>query len=226
MNLALFDFDGTITTREMLPDFFRRAIPRRRLLIGQVLLAPLIVGYKLGVVPGTVVRAAIVRFGFTGLPFAGYEAVGAVFATDVLPGVLRPEVMQRIAWHQAQGDQVVVVSGGLDIYLAHWCRGHGLDLLCSSLERQDGRLTGFYEGAQCVRAEKARRVREHYPPGNYAEVYAYGDTVEDRELLALASRKFYRGVEITHCWPLLSDASRATTKSTSARSRASRLRSR
>ena len=97
MNLALFDFDGTITTREMLPDFFRLAIPRRRLLAGQVLLAPLIVGYRLGWVPGTVVRAAIVRFGFTGLPVADYEAFAAAFAMQVLPGVLRPEVMQRIA---------------------------------------------------------------------------------------------------------------------------------
>ena len=37
--LIAVDFDGTITTREMLPDFFRRSIPRRRLVLGQVLLA-------------------------------------------------------------------------------------------------------------------------------------------------------------------------------------------
>lgn len=203
MNLALFDFDGTITTREMLPDFFRLAIPRRRLLAGQVLLAPLIVGYRLGWVPGTVVRAAIVRFGFTGLPAADYAAFAATFAAQALPGVLRPEVMQRIAWHRAQGDHVVVVSGGLDAYLTHWCREHGLDLVCSALEQRDGRLTGRYLGAQCVRAEKARRVESHYPRAQYGEVYAYGDTVEDRELLALATRKFYRGVEVTHCWPQL-----------------------
>lgn len=203
MNLALFDFDGTITTREMLPDFFRLAIPRRRLLVGQVLLSPLIVGYKLGLVPGTLVRAAIVRFGFTGLAFADYDAAGAAFAAGVLPGVLRPEVMQRIAWHRAQGDHVVVVSGGLDVYLAHWCRMQGLDLVCSALEQSDGRLTGRYQGAQCVRAEKARLVRELHAPANYGDVYAYGDTVEDRELLALATRKFYRGVEITPFWPRL-----------------------
>lgn len=201
MNLALFDFDGTITTREMLPDFFRRAIPLRRLMIGQVLLAPLIVGYKLGVVPGTTVRAAIVRFGFTGLAFADYDVEGAAFAADVLPGVLRPEVMQRIAWHRAQGDQVVVVTGALDIYMARWCQAQGLALVCSALQQRDGRLTGRYQGAQCVRAEKARQVSERYPPADYGEVYAYGDTVEDRELLALATRKFYRGVEVTHCWP-------------------------
>ena len=201
MNLALFDFDGTLTTREMLPDFFRRTIPRRRLLIGQVLLAPLIVGYKLGLVSGTVVRSAIVRFGFTGLAFADYDAAGAAFAADVLPGALRADMMQRIAWHRAQGDQVVVVTGALDIYMARWCGSQGLELVCSALEHSDGRLTGSYLGAQCVRAEKARQVLHRYPPANYGEVYAYGDTVEDRELLALATRKFYRGVEVTHCWP-------------------------
>jgi hypothetical protein len=64
LNLALFDFDGTITTREMLPDFFRLAIPSRRLFIGKILLVSLIIRYKLGIVPGTVVRAAIIRMGF------------------------------------------------------------------------------------------------------------------------------------------------------------------
>ncbi|MFL6585405.1 MAG: hypothetical protein ACJ8GV_00770 [Luteimonas sp.] len=35
--LALFDFDGTITTRETLPDFLRFATPPRRLQIGTLL---------------------------------------------------------------------------------------------------------------------------------------------------------------------------------------------
>ena len=51
-DLALFDFDGTLTTREMLPYFFRRAIPRPKRWFGTALLAPLIVGYRLGWVPG------------------------------------------------------------------------------------------------------------------------------------------------------------------------------
>lgn len=56
MDLALFDFDGTITTREMLPDFFRSVVPTPRLIVGQIILAPLIIGYKLGFVSGVKVR--------------------------------------------------------------------------------------------------------------------------------------------------------------------------
>jgi len=192
MNLALFDFDGTITTREMMPDFMVAAVPPLRLALGRVLLAPWVIGYKLGLVSGTAVRRVIVRFGFSGVTEAALSQVGQRFAAEVLPGVLRPQAMERIAWHKAQGDTVVVVSGALDVYLAHWCRTHDLALLCSALETREGKLTGRYDGAQCVRAEKARRVAEHYDLSRYPLVYAYGDTPEDEDLLALAHRRYYR----------------------------------
>ena len=194
MNLALFDFDGTITTRETFPDFIRHAITPRRLRLGRITLAPLVAGYRLGLVSGTAVRAAIVKVGFSGTALSRYEAAGESFARDVLPGSLRPEAMRRIAWHQQQGD-TVVVSGAFDVYLGHWCASHGLDLLCSSLEHRRGVLTGRYAGEQCVLAEKARRVLQRYDLSSYGQVFAYGDTPEDNDLLALADRKTYRWQE-------------------------------
>lgn len=196
MNLALFDFDGTITTREMFPDFIRHAISPWRLRVGWTALAPLVAGYRLGLVSGTVVRAAIVKVGFSGTGLSRYQAAGESFARDVLPGSLRPEAMRRIAWHQQQGDTVVVVSGAFDVYLGPWCASHGLDFLCSSLEHRRGVLTGRYADKQCVLAEKARRVRQRYDLTSYGRIFAYGDTPEDRDLLALADRKTYRWQEL------------------------------
>ena len=197
MTLALFDFDGTITTHETMPDFVRRSISRRRLMLGQLLLAPLVIGYKLGLVSGVLVRRAIVRFGYSGVPLAVLDASGQDFARNYLPGTLRPEAMQRIAWHKAQGHKVVVVSGGLDVYLAPWCKEHNLDLICSSLQHHEGVLTGHYFGQQCVLSEKARRVRERYDLGSFSAIYAYGDTPEDRDLLGLASRQYYQWQEVS-----------------------------
>lgn len=195
--LALFDFDGTITTREMLPDFVRYAVPTWRLRIGGALLMPLVLAYRAGMISGTTIRAAISRVGFRGMPVEDYEAKAVAFARDVLPGVLRPDVMARIAAHKANGDTVVVVSGAYDIYLKHWCAAHGLDLIASTLEVRNGRLTGRYLGAQNVLAEKARRVRERYDLAAYRQVHAHGDTPEDAQLLALAQCRFYRGTERT-----------------------------
>lgn len=196
MNLALFDFDGTITTREMLPDFFRKVVPRPRLIAGQILLAPLIIGYKFGLISGVTVRSAIVRVGLSGVRVESYEACGAKFAEQALPEVIRPEMIAQINWHKGRGDCVVVVSGAFDVYLSHWCRTNGVGLICSALETHNGRLTGRYRGAQCVRKEKVLRVAEAYDLGSYTTIYAYGDTPEDAELLELAHCKFYKGKEL------------------------------
>jgi HAD superfamily hydrolase (TIGR01490 family) len=195
MNLALFDFDGTLTDRELFPDFMHFAVTPRRLAIGRVVLAPVVVGYKLGLVSGVATRACIVDFAFRGRSEDELRDAGERFAREIVPAALRPEAMARLRWHREQGDTVVVVSGAFDLYLSHWCAQHGLDLLCSSLESSDGVMTGRYAGAQCAGAEKARRVRERYDLSRFDTVYAYGDTREDRELLALAQRRWYRGQE-------------------------------
>ncbi|WP_254200784.1 HAD family hydrolase [Lysobacter sp. MMG2] len=196
MNLALFDFDGTLTDRELFPDFMRFAVTPRRLAIGRVLLAPLVIGYKLGLVNGRITRACIVAYAFRGRSQHELSDAGERFAREIIPAALRPEAMTRLQWHREQGDTVVVVSGAFDLYLSHWCAQHGVELMCSSLESRDGVMTGRYAGAQCAGEEKARRVRERYDLARFKTVYAYGDTREDRELLALAHRRWYRGQEV------------------------------
>jgi phosphatidylglycerophosphatase C len=193
MNLALFDFDGTITTKEMLPAFVYSAVPSVRLHLGKLLLAPWIAGYKFGWVSGIGVREKIASVGFRGMREADYLAAGERFAHEALPRVLRQEAMACIAWHKDRGDTVVVVSGGFDVYLSHWCRMHGLDLICSKLEAKSGVLTGRYAGAQCVREEKSRRVRERYRLDDFDAIYGYGDTPEDFAMLEISDHRWYRG---------------------------------
>ena len=195
-NLALFDFDGTITTRETFGEFLRFALPPRRFALGRWILAPLVIGYRLGLIGGIATRAGVVRVGFRGLAEADIARAGRRFADEILPGLVRPEVLERIRWHQAQGDTVVVVSGAFDAYLTHWCALHGLELMCSALEARDGVLTGRYRGAQCVGAEKPARVLARFDPADFASVYAYGDTKEDLDMLGIADRKYYCGKEM------------------------------
>ncbi|MBL8256752.1 MAG: HAD-IB family hydrolase [Pseudoxanthomonas mexicana] len=191
-DLALFDFDGTLTTRETFPDFMRYAVARPRLLAGSVLLAPVVFGYRRGWIAGNPTRASIVQVGLRGVEAARVHALGATFARDILPGVLRPDAMTRLAWHRERGDRVIVVSGGLDAYLLPWCEAQGVELACSVLAERNGRITG-YAGAQCVGDEKVRRVHALCDRTTYAAIHAYGDTHEDHAMLAMAHHKTYRG---------------------------------
>lgn len=193
MNLALFDFDGTITNAESFGDFMRFAATPRRLAIGSVLLAPLIAGYRLGLVSGTRVRAGVARFALQGVDERKLREAGEAFAERVIPNTVRPEAWERIAWHRERGDTVVVVSGAFDIYLEPWCRRHGLALICSRLQVRNGRMTGRYEGAQCVGEEKPKQVYLNYNHAEYQQIYAYGDTKEDFPMLRMAHHRYFRG---------------------------------
>ncbi|KRG68867.1 HAD family hydrolase [Pseudoxanthomonas dokdonensis] len=192
MDLALFDFDGTITTRETFADFLRFSAHPLRRWLGVPCFAPLVLGYRAGVVNPSLLRAAAIRFAFQGVSAEQVRQRGQDYAREIIPGLLRPVAMQRIAWHQARGDTVIVVSGALDSYLAPWCRQHQLQLICSSLQQRGDRLTGAYAGRQCVAEEKPRRVLAELDRHEFAAIHAYGDTAEDQAMLALADHRIYR----------------------------------
>ena len=77
MDLALFDFDHTITTRDTFTDFLHCALSRRRIAFGRALLTPAIVGHRCGVVSSNAIRAQVVRVAFTGDDHARVQETGA-----------------------------------------------------------------------------------------------------------------------------------------------------
>jgi HAD superfamily hydrolase (TIGR01490 family) len=197
MDLALFDFDGTITTRGTYPDFLRLAASPARKAAGGVVLGPVIAGHRCGLVSDVALRRTLSMATFRGQDAHRVNELGEAFARDRLPGLVRPIAADRIRWHHARGDHVVVVSASLDAYLVPWCRTAGLDVICTTLEVRNGRLTGRYVDGDCCGSEKARRIRGRYALADYGRVHAYGDTHEDHEMLALADRKYWRWTDVS-----------------------------
>ena len=197
MNLALFDFDGTVTSSDTWTPFVRFAVRPGRMLTRGVLLSPVVVGYRLGMVSASRGRQIAARVGFQGEEASAVRQLGVEYATTVLPRTVRQSALERIEWHKVQGDDVVIVSASLDVYLGPWCEKHGMDYVCTTLEEHCGRLTGRYVQGDCSGAEKVRRILQRYQLTRYSLVYAYGDSAEDREMLELAHKKYYRWREIS-----------------------------
>jgi phosphatidylglycerophosphatase C len=197
MNLALFDFDGTITKSDTWTPFIRFAGRLARMLAGRVLLSPVIAGYRLGLVSASRGRQMAARVCFQGEEAAAVRQRGVGYATTALPRTLRQLAIERIEWHKSNGDDVVVVSGSLDVYLGPSCESRDMDYICTTLEERGGRLTGRYVQGDCSGAAKVRRILQRYQLTRYALVYAYGESAEDREMLELAQKKYYRWREIS-----------------------------
>jgi phosphatidylglycerophosphatase C len=195
MNLALFDFDGTLTHHDTFSPFLRFSASRRRELVGSVVLGPMILGYKLGLVSAGRLRAAGILACFYGRSASEVASDGLRYA-ETLSERVHETGWERLRWHREQGDRIVVVSASLEVYLRPWCEAQGLDLIGAELESRDGLLTGRYHRGDCAGEAKAERVRARYELAQFPVIYAYGDSPEDRPLLGLAHRAFFRWREV------------------------------
>ena len=185
--LAAFDFDGTITRSDSLLPFLIYTFGFGKTVLNCIFALPWIFTSR-----QKVKEAILTRF-IKGMSQTKLRTLGVVYVKEKLPSLLKPEAMDRLRWHQERGDRVVLVSASTDFYLAPWCEEVGIDcLVCSKIEYSEGVATGKLVGLNCRSEEKVRRLAEAVGPLNQFEIYAYGDSEGDKELLALADRSFYR----------------------------------
>ena len=192
MDLALFDFDGTITDSDMFTQFIFYATDKRRLKSGRVKLLPDLIAYKLRLAHSRHIYAKMVAHAFAGVVADELQQQGISFANEVIPKHLHASAMQQIGWHKQRGDTVVVVSASLDIYLRPWCEQHDLALLCTEAQIAQGKLTGRLAKPHCSSQEKVHRIKDAYDLSDYQQIYAYGDTYQDKEMLSLADHRYYQ----------------------------------
>jgi phosphatidylglycerophosphatase C len=188
--VAAFDVDGTLTRRDSFFPFLHRvagagglasALARRPVALARV-------AARRG--DRDAEKAAVVRALLAGRTRAELEALGRRHAARMLRGT-RPETVARLQWHRRAGHTVVLVSASLRCYLEPFAASLGAHaLLCTDLVYDDdGVCTGQLLGANCRGPAKADRLRE-WAGGPVDELWAYGNSSCDAELLALAAHAF------------------------------------
>ena len=187
--VAAFDVDGTLTTGDCVTPFLRRAAGTR--LWTTLLRHPLALAAAAARRDRDRVKE-LACSALRGIESTEIEHLGEAFAREVGAGRLRDDTVARLRRHRELGHTVILASASLDPYLVPLGRSLGVDaVVCTVLERgRDGRLTGRLVGANCRGAEKARRVRGWLREHDLAdaELWAYGDSLGDDDLLALADR--------------------------------------
>lgn len=193
VEVAVFDFDGTISDRDSLLPFLRYAVPKRRLALGIPALMPTLAGHGFGLISNSSAKETVLARYLKGMSEAEFRRLGELFAAGILPRLVRPAALERIEWHQRHGHRLVLISASLEAYLEPWGRTAGFDdVLATRLQASGGRLTGRFNGSNCHGAEKVARLRALLGDVEGVVGHAYGDSRGDRELLAVASHPHYR----------------------------------
>jgi phosphatidylglycerophosphatase C len=190
--LVLFDFDGTLTDKDSFIAFLRATNSAIKFFTGFVLLSPVLILYKLGVIPNWKAKQIVIRFFYSGMEAEKFFHLGKMFSEKNISMLVKENAIAKLREHIAAGNTVVVVTASLEPYMTEWCRREGVTLIATRLEVAGNKITGNYNGSNCYGAEKVKRIRESFSLDDFEKIIAYGDSNGDKEMLELADEKHYR----------------------------------
>lgn len=186
--MAFFDFDGTLTTGDTLMPFLKFVVGKPVYYIKLLMISPVLVAYFLKLLRNDVAKQWVLKWYLSGYERDTLFALGEEFSRKVIPQMLRPEGMEKLRWHQAQGHDCILVSASLDVYLVNWSVSAEFDaVLCSELENVQGVVTGKLYGENCFGKEKVARIKDWLAGRKPEETFAYGDSKGDMPMLKLVS---------------------------------------
>ncbi len=195
MHLALFDFDGTISTKDTIFNFIKFSCNKGKIFFGFFILMPVFILYGIKLLSHHKAKEIILTYYFKGWDKNKLLEWADRYAKEVLPNIIRPAAIDKINWHLKQNHKVTIVSGSLDILISSWCKERDLDLICTELDLNNDTITGKLASNNCFAKEKPIRIKEKYTLEKFSHIYAYGDSSGDRPMMALADESYYRPFE-------------------------------
>ena len=205
--LIVFDFDGTITTRDTFALFLRYYAGTLSWAGKICRLLPTFAAYKLSLIDRHAVKAAVIKRFFKGESFAAIQARADKFAAEVIPALIRPKAQARLDEIKSGGesspnsaqkpglDSLYICSASISPYLRAWAKAQGIPedrVLATELHVENGTCSGAIHGYNIWGANKIRRIYDEFAPHSVVIREAYGDTRGDREMLHAAEASFYR----------------------------------
>lgn len=190
--LALFDFDGTITTKDTFIEFLKYYKGASFFYFSVILFSPILVLYKMGIVSNTIAKQVLFSFYFKGIPQTSFELLCQEFTKDVVNGIIKPVALKKIQDHQEKGHRVIIVSAGIHETINYWADMNNVELLATEPAVKEKYLTGHFSTLNCYGIEKVNRIKKYVDITKYNSIFAYGDSKGDKQMLELANYPFYK----------------------------------
>jgi phosphatidylglycerophosphatase C len=191
--VAAFDFDGTLTRKDTLLPFLVHVHGRRRVAAALGAVGPPW-RRRTGRHRRDDLKERVLARLFRGDDPARIREAGASYGEGLVTGLL-PAMKERLDAHREAGHEVIIVSASLHAYLDRVGELLGVDaVIAVDLEvGDDGRYTGELVGPNVRGPEKAVRLQAWAGEEAELELWAYGNSSGDAELLALAAHPEWVG---------------------------------
>ena len=185
---ALFDFDGTITTKDTLFDFIRFTYGKSGLVKCLLLNAWNLFLYAIKQRSNEKAKEILLSTMIKGTSTTVFEEQCERYSMERVPQIIKEKTKEIIEKHRSAGETLFIVSASPENWIRPWAMKNGFtQIIATKLEERDGILTGKFASRNCYGVEKVNRLKEFFTDRDQLYISAYGDSNGDKPMLNYAN---------------------------------------
>lgn len=190
--IAIFDFDGTITTKDTLFDFIIYSFGWQGFIKCIFVNTFNLALYALRIRSNEKAKEILLASVLKGLEEENFETICKNYSLKRVPEILRKETLAIIEAHKKRNDELIIVSASVEDWIKPWALTYGFSMVLSTkLERKHGMLTGHLASKNCYGKEKVNRINTELTNRQNIHITAYGDSKGDVPMLEYANAGYY-----------------------------------
>lgn len=190
--LAVFDLDGTMTSKDTMLEFIRFAKGKDKLFNALFKLSPLLILNKLGLYPSEKAKVKLLTRTLKGDKLTDLQKKAETFTREIMPGILRYKALEQLQFHRSKGHEVVVVTASLDLWVEPWLKRQNLPHFCTKAEIVDGKFTGNLASPNLNGPEKLKVLKDNFDLDSFDMIFVYGDSSGDKQMMSIGTRTYYK----------------------------------
>lgn len=190
--LVVYDFDGTITTKDSFIEFLRFVKPGFSFYIHMWLSVPELILYFIGFFDKKQIKQSLLKVFCNKMSQQEFDKAAKQFSDEQIPKMIKTDAMQNILKYQQNNSTLVLLTASPEDYLKDWCKKQNMKLIGTKLLRNNKMFMAKLDGENCFGQEKVRRLRIEFELNDYETRIGYGDTPGDKPFLNLMTEPHYK----------------------------------
>ncbi len=185
--ITVFDFDGTITTKDSLWEFLKHTNKKNRLIFRLICWGPWFLIYCLKIISAEKSKQKLFEIMFKNWTVEQFHSSCHSFCLKI-DQFLNSDTILTLKKHQQERDIIIIISASIEDWIRPWANKQGIEIVLGTQVAHDinHRLTGKFASKNCNGKEKVKRLLKLFPNRSTYQLTVYGNSNGDTEILNFA----------------------------------------
>jgi HAD superfamily hydrolase (TIGR01490 family) len=191
MTLHLFDFDGTISNADSMFKFLKTLHKKYYFYFLLVKCTPLLIKYHFNIISKTSYKEKFLLIFLSQFSKNHLLARSSQFAISFQKHLKHSAISHIENLKEKKDNEICIVSASLDIWIKPIAKKLNVNSI-TTLSKYNNSLFSGIHGENCWGEEKVSRIKELYDIEGFDEIYVYGDSTGDLQMLEIATQKRFK----------------------------------